>query len=494
MAHELYKCLENKDMRGMLDGLSSHCRTALLHHQLVSLVWGLDAERKRVMLWHDIGTGKTLIALCLSLLWNARRVLVVCPKSVMPTWRAEIDKHLKDNEVCVLTGSAAKRRALVVDDNTRFQLINYEGLKYAFGERKQGGFLPDYNVLLDSPYDCVVFDECHHLASHMALQTKIAARLSQLATYTIGLTGTPITSDAQSLWSQYAVLDQGRCLGPSFYKFRAKYFIQPRFGYTWKPKRGAIDDIMSRIEFPTLRYSADECVDLPELVFSRRVVEPTEKIQDLYQATEDGLLLDLPDGDFDTSVVVNRAIKLLQITSGFLIVGDGKTETIPGKNPKLEELRGILRSTALLGQKVLVCHTFQMEGRMIEVLCRRMNVPYAAMRGEVPDKAKQAGYEGFISDGEPNVLVFHPASAGEGLNLQCARHIVFFSHRIGSVARRQAIGRIHRQGQPDSCVVFDLITKGTLEEGLVTRLEKKMEFSEAVLESLGISKARRVEK
>ena len=68
------------------------------------------------------------------------------------------------------------------------------------------------------------------------------------------------------------------------------------------------------------------------------------------------------------------------------------------------------------------------------------------------------------------VLIAHPLSGGEGLNLQQANVIVFFSQLYsGAITREQCIGRIVRAGQQEKCTIVDiLVHDSSLKDGKVT--------------------------
>ena len=55
-------------------------------------------QHPSVMLDMDMGTGKTRVAIDVMLArTDVKRVLVVCPKAVIPVWRTNIEKFYPDN-------------------------------------------------------------------------------------------------------------------------------------------------------------------------------------------------------------------------------------------------------------------------------------------------------------------------------------------------------------------------------------------------------------
>jgi len=273
------------------------------------------------------------------------------------------------------------------------------------------------------------------------------------------------------------VLDGGRTLGNSFFRYRQTYFYKA--GFDWKIKQGARTSILNKIAPVTLRYEAAECSDLPELQIHRIDVDIHDDHRRVYKRLLDGLLVELKQGTLDPTC--NSAEKLLQVCSGFLIGPQGVPEVLPGTNEKIEALQDVLQQTAKQGQKILVCHVYQQEGRLIEQLCRKMHLPFSSLRGEVKDKDTQ--YARYKDPNGTRVMIFHPKSAGEGLNLQFGHYLSFFSlGRVGIVMRQQIIGRILRTGQKNNCVVFDLVTRDTVEERLYDNLGTGIETSKILLD------------
>ena len=130
----------------------------------------------------------------------------------------------------------------------------------------------------------------------------------------------------------------------------------------------------------------------------------------------------------------------------------------------------------------MICHNFVYEGRILEALCRRMELKFAALRGEVRDKDGQ--YEKFVDPKKNcNVLIFHPQSAGEGLNMQMAHHTIFFSFAfLGVIMRQQVIGRTVRAGQKHPCTIHDLIMVDSIEEARYDRLNEDVTNSQILLD------------
>ena len=89
------------------------------------------------------------------------------------------------------------------------------------------------------------------------------------------------------------------------------------------------------------------------------------------------------------------------------------------------------------------------------------------------------------NEGKIPLLLAHPQSMGHGLNLQAGGHIiVWFGLPWSLEAYQQANARLYRQGQTEAVIIHRLICKGTVDEVVAARLEKKSASRDALLEYL----------
>ena len=76
--------------------------------------------------------------------------------------------------------------------------------------------------------------------------------------------------------------------------------------------------------------------------------------------------------------------------------------------------------------------------------------------------------------GKIPIALIHPASAGHGLNIQDGGHIlIWFGLTWSLELYQQANARLWRQGQKNTVTIHHIITKGTVDEDVMTALENK---------------------
>ncbi len=421
----------------------------------------------------DIGTGKTLTALYTAKLWGAKKILVICPNSVVKkTWAPQIEQHT-DLDYIVLDGTAGERRAKS-ESNARVHIINFEGLQWVYCHRRLKGFDIDTKSFIHN-YDCVIIDEIHKLKSRTSLRTKIAHRLSIKADYAIGLTGTLISTSELDLWAEYWSIDLGESLGTSFYAFRRSYFKQGY--YSWDIKPGAYEKILDRVKNITLRYDRDECFDLPDKVYETRSCLPNHTQADIMDAVMEGIECELEDGILKEQNALHRSMRLMQITGGFTSVeihGGKGIQRI--STPKLDMLKECIEE---ISGKIIIFHQYVEEGRQIEEMLRGISIQYRSLRGEIKDK--QGNYNDFRTKDGIKILIAHPKCGGEGIDLIEASTMIFYSNSFSPIDRLQCEGRIYRKGQTKKCLFIDLVLENTIDEIVAQKVDDRKELLKNIL-------------
>ena len=76
-------------------------------------------------------------------------------------------------------------------------------------------------------------------------------------------------------------------------------------------------------------------------------------------------------------------------------------------------------------------------------------------------------------------------SGGEGRNIQFCNTLINFDVPWNPMAIEQRIGRIDRIGQQREVFVFNLVTRGTLEEQMLHALDEKISMFELVVGEVG---------
>ena len=89
------------------------------------------------------------------------------------------------------------------------------------------------------------------------------------------------------------------------------------------------------------------------------------------------------------------------------------------------------------------------------------------------------------NNGDIEVGIIHPASAGHGLNLQSGGStLIWFGLTWSLELYQQTNARLYRQGQKETVVIHHIITKGTIDERVLKVLAQKEKTQDALIDAV----------
>jgi len=472
-----YKSLTKSQLRTIFEGVPFKIEP--MWHQYVSLAFACDAldtgkPRNRIAYLHGVGTGKTLTALWTMWLWGVKKFLVVCPISGFEAWERDTKNHT-DLTYTILTGSADTRKGLLENSQSNCYIINYEGLKSLLAERVPGvGW-----QISKSPYfnyfEGIVFDEMHKLANYSSKQYRLCLHLSKNSDYIIGMTATPIANTLMDLWGEFSVIDLGESLGRSFWRFRSRYFN--KYGFEYKPKSNAKEQILNRIANRAICFTREECLDLPESVRVVRKVKKTQEFRDIEDDLINTLKMELGGQEINVSTALARTQKLLQLCGGFVYYQDdnGKRTHRLRRNLKIVELIEYLKE---VDERALIVYHYTEEGEMITEALSKNSISFASpLIG-----TKNQEYKRFISDKDIRCFVAQISSVRESYDFSSINVLIFYSNTYSFIDREQVEGRILRKGQKKNCIYVDPVVENSIDEIVIQKVEDKKVLLDKVLE------------
>lgn len=396
---------------------------------------------KRAFCFNEQGTGKTASAIWAADFLMARglvnRVLVLCPLSIMDSaWRNDLFNFAMHRTVEVAYGTPAKRRKILAQ-NTEFVIINYDGVNVVEKEIAEGGF------------DLIIVDEATHYKTATTKRWKTLKRLVNEDTWLWLMTGTPA---AQSPTDAYglAKLVNPTNVSRTFTGFRDRVMIQQR-RFVWEPRPEATD-IVHKVLQPAIRFSKEECLDLPEMTYTHRHVELTKQQKTYYEKLRKEMILQASDEQVTS---VNAAInmnKLLQISAGAVYTDDKNVLEFD----IAERYKVLKESVDESSHKVLVFVPFRHTIEIVAEKLRADGYPTEIIDGSVPAHKRTAIFDDFQTKKAPRVLVIQPQAAAHGVTLTAANTVVWWGPTSSLETYAQANARVHRSGQKNPSTVVHL--------------------------------------
>ena len=408
---------------------------------------------KKCFCFNEQGTGKTASAIWaadfLMKEGRANRALVICPLSIMDSaWRNDLFTFAMHRTVSVAYGSAAKRREIINSDSD-FVIINYDGVEIVEDAIANGGF------------DLIIVDEATHYKNVQTKRWKCLNRLVTPNTWLWMMTGTPA---AQSPLDAYGL---AKLINPaSVPRFFSSFRDQVMFKVTnfkWAPKETATDMVHRALQ-PAIRFTKDECLDLPEMTYVKRDVEMTRQQKKYYEDLRKRMVIQAAGEQITSTNAAVNMNKLLQISSGAIYTDNGDALEFDIKH-RYQVLREVIDESS---QKVLVFAPFKHVIDLLTDKLRQDKITCEVIRGDVPAPRRTEIFKQFQEQDNPRVLVIQPQSAAHGVTLTAANTVVWWGPTSSLETYAQANARVHRSGQRHPCTVIQL--QGSSVEKQVYRL------------------------
>ena len=425
---------------------------------------------RRAYVLNDIGTGKSLATLWafdyLRSIGVYKRALVVAPLSTIDlTWGNEIFRHFMHLDYNVLHGTREKRLKLL-NQEADIYIINHDGLEIIADSLKRR-----------KDIDLVVIDELTQVARNAstrrwkALNEVINRQMLRAAW---GLTGAPIPNSPMDAWAQCKLLTP-ETVPP--YSKRFKDAVLRQVGpYKWVPRENALE-IVNQAMQPAVRFSRDDCIDLPPVMYEVRSVELTPDQKKAYKEMLHRMRTEAANGEI---MAVNEAVKvgkLLQIACGGAIGTDGEVYEIPA-HPRMNEVHRIVESCT---NKVIVFVPYVASVEAVAKFLTEKGHKVEFVHGHVSKTERDRIFRAFQNGGDLKVLVAQPVAMSHGLTLTAASTIVWYAPVHSNDTFVQANGRITRPGQKND--QFIIMLEGTqLERKMYERLENRQQMQGVLLD------------
>jgi superfamily II DNA or RNA helicase len=474
------------------------------HHQITNLI--TFCRRLPVtLLADDVGLGKTISAgLVASELMSRNRIskiLVVCPKLLIPQWKEELESKFG------ISGIGATGQELLkakVPETGGAVITTYNSARIYLPFLSQAGF------------EMLILDEAHKLRnlhgtnqSPQVAQKFREALANRTFKYVLMLTATPIHN---RLWDIYSLVDLLAVARGHQNPFGsdgvfARTFIADDRTQARRlvPKmrdafRAIVYGYMSRIR------RADANLYFPERVVQLHRVDPLPEerelieciggpIQSLNRLAQISILQALISSPHALLSQIRNMAEKGTVPRAFA----ERVDEIVVRIPTTAKLRGLgtlvdrLRQEQPERWRMVIFTTRRETQTTIEAFLAGRGIPCGLINGESGARNQQTIAK--FKKPTPEIHVIVSTEAGsEGVNLQAANVLVNFDLPWNPMIVEQRIGRIQRLASEHASVcIFNIILRGTFEEYIVGRLMEKLQMAahaigdiEALLEAAGL--------
>jgi superfamily II DNA or RNA helicase len=452
-----------------------------LLHQIETVRKVLKQFRGRVLLADEVGLGKTVEAGMVlkeyALRGMAEHTLVLTPASLVGQWREELETKFG-------LAFATTYDPLLRDEPQAFWAQDRIVASLATARRREHA-----ERLIERQFDLIIVDEAHHLRDRSSQSWKLVDSLNKR--FLLLLSATPVQNDLIELYNLLTLLKPG--IFKTLKEFRLAYMTpgKPRQPANSERLRALMRGAMIRntravvaLKLPRRHATTIKVDGSPgEAEAYTDLATAARRLAAAGEAKRDRLALHhlLSAAGSSPKAAAEAVARVAARNASDPIWAElanrwAAIET-GGKEAALIDL---VRCNPT-EKKLVFVHSRKTLAHVADRL-ESAGVSLARFDGSLSGPQKDAAIAAFRDHA---TVLLCTQSGGEGRNIQFCNTLINFDVPWNPMAIEQRIGRIDRIGQSREVFVFNLVTRGTLEERLLALLDEKISMFELVVGEVG---------
>lgn len=401
-------------------------------------------DERAAMLCDPPGAGKTPQAIGLLNRLNGKKALVICPASLKENWAREIKKWSKYPLSTQVVNSSSEKL-----DGSDIVIISY-----SLATRM-------YEELLKHTYDLLVCDESHLLKSASSQVSRIVlVILWARCRYRLLMTGTPLPNGrAVEAYTCFSRCSFQHFLSWSSFKDRYCIEERTRWGVTYPHSKNLTELRELSKAFMVRRTKEEVLGELPGLVRQNIYIRLPEL--DVFNA-QDGI---------DVDAIVEAVENGVPLESEHITTVRRKLAML--KAPFI--IQAILDALDEVEQIVVFVHHRELYEHLMSNISDAVGI-----NGLTHPTERQQNVDTFQRK-EARVFIASLKAANTGLTLTSAHTLLMAEYDWVPSTNEQAEGRIYRVTQNEICRVKYLVAAESLDEKVLTVLQRKQRQIEKAL-------------
>jgi len=246
--------------------------------------------------------------------------------------------------------------------------------------------------------------------------------------------------------------------------------------FKWIPKPTATETVHEVLQ-PAIRYTKEECLDLPEMTYTKRLVELTPQQKKYYKKLKDDMVIQAAGEEVTAANAAVALNKLLQLSSGALYTDDGEILEFD-IDSRYKILKEVIDETT---QKMLIFVPFKHAINLLTEKLIKDGHTTEIINGAVSATNRTEIFKRFQEQDHPQILVIQPQAAAHGVTLTRANAVVWWGPTSSLETYLQANARVHRSGQKHPCTVVQL-QGSAVERHVYSMLDNKINIHSEIIE------------
>lgn len=450
----------------LIEKKGSIFKVKLYPYQKIGVQWLVHCYFNKIgtILGDDMGLGKTaqiiaLIAECheRSVLKN---VLIVVPNSLIENWKREFEFFCPAIRPYIHNGL----RTGLSENLAKYKVVI---LPYSILSN-------DIEMLSELTPDLLIFDEASLLKNPDSNRTIAAKRIK--ASCIVAMTGTPVENSLIDLWSIADLVFPGY-LG-SKNEFSERY-IAKTIDETLDNDLSDLESLINQILIR--RMKTDVLDDLPTRIDIDQPIVMTGSEKRFYDEIINTIKSERSSHDY----ILQAINQLQQYTSHPELLSDKinfNLNNLKSSSAKFTRLFELLDEIKARHEKVLI---FANHIKTIDILLFAVRETYSCpvyfIDGRIDKDQRLSQVDAFSSEVGFSAMILNPTTAGMGLNITAANHVIHYSRQWNPALEEQATARAYRNKQSKAVNTYYMFYADTIEEVIDDRLRKKRKLSSRVI-------------
>jgi len=402
----------------------------------------VDAPDHLYVTEHAIITHNTTTAVMGSIESNAKKILIVCPKSLKLNWKREIEHYTPSDDIVIIDGKKW--------NSAKYIIINYDILKNFHSLDKENPI----TTLIDENFDLAIIDEAHAI-SNTSKRTKLTSDILSKINKVWLLTGTPVTSRPINYYNLLKVIGNPVANNWIYYIRRycdGKQIFMGR-KRIWKTDGASnLEELHEKTKHQVLRRLKEDVLDLPEKIRTPVYL----KMNSAEYEQEMGEYLNWLDENQDKSLSIqlNKIVKIRQIIA----------------NEKIPYTIELTENALDQDKKVIIFTNFTDPLMKLHEYFGKQSV---VLHGQMKDEDRQKSIDDFQNDPKIKIFISNMKAGGVGITLTAAEVEIMNDLPFVPYLALQCEDRSYRKGQRNNVNIFYPLFENTMEMVIYDMLNKK---------------------
>jgi len=433
----------------------------------------------RALLADEVGLGKTIEALIVLKEYIQRGMvksaLILTPTPLVTQWKEELKTKFGLNFPSSDDSGYYSRNQSFWKEDFILASINLAKSK------------KNFPIVTQREYDMVIVDEAHHLKDRNTLNWKLINALKKR--FLLLLTATPVENNLMELYNLITLLKPGQLKTAS--AFREKFMTR---GDPTDPRnRSHLKDLLGQVMIRNTRAFAK--IDIPPRFAQTIKVDPDSFEIELYQKITT-LIKDINETNgFDHKLLLKNLLaeagsspRAVRLTLSRILA---RQDMLPEHREMLYEIDNLCSSIHITSKDRLLFKLIRSNpGKMIlfvkyhgtldhvSELLTSKGIRHSTFHGKMDNCSKDEQIQIFKEDKD---ILLTTEIGGEGRNLQFCHQMLNYDLPWNPMKIEQRIGRIHRIGQEQEVLIYNLCATGSIEDYILEILDKKINMFEMVI-------------